>query len=315
MIYKGMICQWCGATFTAQKSSTRYCSKRCAEHANKQRMRELNQYLIESHNTIKSEERCHSARNNTEILSPLLLGQYLGVSRTTAYDYIGRGIIPAMKVRGKTFIRRSDIDKLFDSAPPYKIRVDDTHSASSSATTSCKESQGERYTTVKEVAEKYGLSLSGADKILKESGITLIRHKSKHYYYLNEVESLFRKREAESHPEITEWYTCAEIQERFKIKPATIYDIVCSYKIPSKKVHRVSYYSKVHFDMYRGLKPADSDKWYTVQDAMDRFGQTRDQVYGVLRYNKIQRVQVGRNVKFRRRDYDDAMKFYTSNKI
>lgn len=67
--------------------------------------------------------------------------------------------------------------------------------------------------------------------------------------------------------------------------------------------------------MYRGLKPADSDKWYTVQDAMDRFGQTRDQVYGVLRYNKIQRVQVGRNVKFRRRDYDDAMKFYTSNKI
>lgn len=117
MIYKGMICQWCGVTFTAQKSSTRYCSKRCAEHANKQRMRELNQYLIESHNTIKSEERCHSARNNTEILSPLLLGQYLGVSRTTAYDYIGRGIIPAMKVRGKTFIRRSDIDKLFDSAP------------------------------------------------------------------------------------------------------------------------------------------------------------------------------------------------------
>ena len=168
---------------------------------------------------------------------------------------------------------------------------------------------GERYTTVKEVAERYGLSLSGTDKILKESGLTIIRHKGKNYYYLNEVESLFRKRQAESHPEISEWYTCAEIQEKYQLKPASIYDIASTFRIPTKKVHNVTYYSKVHFDMSSGIKPVDSEMWYTVQEAMEKYGQTRDQVYNVLRYNNIQRVQVGRNVKFRRCDYDEAMKF------
>ena len=35
---------------------------------------------------------------------------------------------------------------------------------------------GERYTTVKEVAERYGLSLSGTDKILKEDGCPAAMH-------------------------------------------------------------------------------------------------------------------------------------------
>ena len=28
-------CEWCGSTFTARKCTTRYCCKRCAEHAYK----------------------------------------------------------------------------------------------------------------------------------------------------------------------------------------------------------------------------------------------------------------------------------------
>lgn len=326
MIYKGMICQWCGATFTAQKSNTKYCSKRCADQANKDRIRNMAKTLVDSQNEIQMKALDKCAKENVEILSPILLGLYLGVSRTTSYDYISRGIIPALKIRGKTFVRRSDVDKLFDSAPPYRNRnhdgkrkeeaapqelmaPDDGSIKGGSELKGGKNVNGERYTTVKDVAERYGLSLSGTDKILKESGLTIIRHKGKNYYYLNEVESLFRKRQAESHPEISEWYTCAEIQEKYQLKPASIYDIASTFRIPTKKVHNVTYYSKVHFDMSRGIKPADSEMWYTVQEAMEKYGQTRDQVYNVLRYNNIQRVQVGRNVKFRRCDYDEAMKF------
>ena len=321
-----MICQWCGATFTAQKSNTKYCSKRCADQANKDRIRNMAKTLVDSQNEIKMKALDKCSKENVEILSPILLGLYLGVSRTTAYDYISRGIIPALKIRGKTFVRRSDVDKLFDSAPPYRNRNHDgkrkeeadPRELMTPGDGSIKGGSevkgginvnGERYTTVKEVAERYGLSLSGTDKILKEAGLTIIRHKGKNYYYLNEVESLFRKRQAESHPEISEWYTCAEIQEKYQLKPASIYDIASTFRIPTKKVHNVTYYSKVHFDMSRGIKPADSEMWYTVQEAMEKYGQTRDQVYNVLRYNNIQRVQVGRNVKFRRCDYDEAMKF------
>lgn len=307
-MYYQKTCEYCGKQFTAQKSSTRFCSKICADRANKERMRKLTQAVVETKDKIDSIQNNQSFG---DILSPRTLALYLGVSLRTAYRYLENGMIPAITTNKKTFIRRSDVDKLFDSAPPYQKRSID--GKEKDETKGGKNVKGESYTTVKEVAERYELSLGGADKILKESGITVIKHKGKHYYYMNEVEALFRKRLTENHPEITEWYTCAEIQEKFGLKPASIYDIVSSFKIPTKKVRNVTYYSKVHFDMTRGVQPADAELWYTVQEAMDKYGQTRDQVYNVLRYNNVQRVQVGRNVKFRRSDYDEVMKFTVRN--
>lgn len=312
-----MVCQWCGNTFTAQKSNTRYCSKRCADLANKQRMREMTQAIVDGNNEIKKSKMPHSE----EVMTPVLLAEYLGVCRNTVYNYLQRGMFPSIKAKGKTFVRRTDVDKVFDSAPPYQKQApkdaavsDSPANASSGSIKGGKSANDERYTTVKEVAERYDLSLAGTDKILKESGITVIKHKGKHYYYLHEVEVLFRKREADNHPEISEWYTSAEIQEKFKLKAATIWDIASSYGIPTKRVHRVTYYSKIHFDMARGIKPPETELWYTVPEAMEKFHQSRDQVYSVLRYNNIHRVQVGRIVKFRRSEYDNAMKFITTSK-
>lgn len=326
-----MVCQWCGATFTAQKSNTRYCSKRCADHANKQRMRKMAQGIVDAHN----EEKQRSLKAESEVLSPKALADYLGVCKSTIYNYLNRKLFPVLQSSGRTFIRKKDVDAVFDSAPPYRKRNSDGKGkkdvAEAGVNPSSEDSikgggsvsngggnvnggNDEKYTTVKEIAQRYGLSLSGTDKLLKESGLTIIRHRGKNYYFLREVEALFRRREADSHPEISEWYTCAEIQEKYQLKPTSIYDIASCFQIPTKKVHNVTYYSKVHFDMARGIKPADSEMWYTVQEAMDRYGQTRDQVYNVLRYNNIQRVQVGRNVKFRRCDYDEAMKFSVISK-
>ena len=322
-MYYQKTCEYCGKQFTAQKSSTRFCSKSCADRANKERIRKWTQTVVETKDRI---ETIQNSQSFGDILSPRTLALYLGVSLRTAYRYLENGMIPAITTNKKTFVRRSDVDKLFDSAPPYRNRNYDGKRKEEAAPRELmapsdgsikggsdvkggKNVNGERYTTVTDVAERYGLSLSGTDKILKEAGLTIIRHKGKNYYYLNEVESLFRKRQAESHPEISEWYTCAEIQEKYQLKPASIYDIASTFRIPTKKVHNVTYYSKVHFDMSRGIKPADSEMWYTVQEAMEKYGQTRNQVYNVLRYNNIHRVQVGRNVKFRRCDYDEAMKF------
>lgn len=322
-MYYQKTCEYCGKQFKAQKSSTRFCSKSCADRANKERIRKWTQTVVETKDRI---ETIQNSQSFGDILSPRTLALYLGVSLRTAYRYLENGMIPAITTNKKTFVRRSDVDKLFDSAPPYRNRNYDGKRKEEadpqelmapgngsikggSEVNGGKNVNGERYTTVKNVAERYGLSLSGTDKILKEAGLNIIRHKGKNYYYLNEVESLFRKRQAESHPEISEWYTCAEIQEKYQLKPASIYDIASTFRIPTKKVHNVTYYSKVHFDISRGIKPADSEMWYTVQEAMEKYGQTRDQVYNVLRYNNIQRVQVGRNVKFRKCDYDEAMKF------
>lgn len=270
----------------------------------------MTQSVVDASNTIMQAKQ--KEIDEREILSPRMLAEYLGVGLTTAYKYISKEVVRSIRIGHKTFVRKSDVLSVFDD-PKHLSNVPrpfpNTIKGGENTSNSGKNMSGDSYTTVKEVAERYGLSLAGTDKILKSAGITVINHKGKHFYYLSEVEALFRKREAASHPEITEWYTSSEVQEKFKLKPATVYDIVSTYQIPSKKVRNVTYYSKIHFDMARGVKPEGSDLWYTVQEAMEKYGQTRDQVYNVLRYNNIQRVQVGRNVKFRRDDYDALMRF------
>ena len=309
MIYK-KTCEWCGASFTAQKSSTRFCSKLCTNHAYKEKVRRWSVEVIQKHDVSKVKVM------SDNFMTLGTLAAYLNVSRTTAWRYVNEGLFPSLKARGRIRVRKEDVDAAFRDARPYQKSPrgdkpkDGENTSNGGKNTSASSLQAESgYTTVKEVAEKYGLSPSGTDKILKNSDITVVKHHGKHFYFKSEVEALFRKRDAESHPEIKEWYTSAEVQEKFGLKATTVYDIVSTYRIPSKRVHRVTYYSKIHFDAARGLREPLSMECYTVQEAMEKYGQTRDQVYNVLRYNHIERVQDGKYVKFRRADYDRIMEF------
>ena len=55
-------------------------------------------------------------------LTPKDVGVLFGVSRATVYRYFQTGIVKAIKIRNKTFVRTSDLDKMFDEASPYKKR-------------------------------------------------------------------------------------------------------------------------------------------------------------------------------------------------
>lgn len=67
--------------------------------------------------------------------------------------------MPCRKLRGKTLIRRSDIEKLFDTATPYVKH----HKREATPIT-------EFYTTT-EVEEKFGVSTSWVFKVGKEENI------------------------------------------------------------------------------------------------------------------------------------------------
>ena len=55
-------------------------------------------------------------------LSPAETATLLGISRATIYRHMATGIIRALQLRGRTIIRKSDIEKMFDDAPGYKKR-------------------------------------------------------------------------------------------------------------------------------------------------------------------------------------------------
>lgn len=92
-MYYQKTCEYCGKQFTAQKSSTRFCSKSCADRANKERIRKWTQTVVETKDRI---ETIQNSQSFGDILSPRTLALYLGVSLRTAYRYLENGMIPAI---------------------------------------------------------------------------------------------------------------------------------------------------------------------------------------------------------------------------
>ena len=91
------------------------------------------------------EAKPHSEK---EFLTPTEISSFLGVGRTSIYRYIRNGKIKALRFDGKTLIRRSDIDKMFDYITVCEINK-----------LKEKTSITEFYTTA-EIKEKYGVKES-----------------------------------------------------------------------------------------------------------------------------------------------------------
>ena len=72
----------------------------------------------ESDEALREEEKIKSLREKA-FLTPKDVGVLFGVSRATVYRYFQTGIVKAIKIRNKTFVRTSDLDKMFDEASPY----------------------------------------------------------------------------------------------------------------------------------------------------------------------------------------------------
>ena len=123
-------CQHCGQAFVAQKTTTRFCSHKCASRAYKQRKREekVGSTLKEQIQTVTSanSEKLQSLQSlpiqtgnfinlrDKEFLSVQEAAILLGASRWTIQRMIQRGDIKAGKLGKRTIIPRSEIDNLFN---------------------------------------------------------------------------------------------------------------------------------------------------------------------------------------------------------
>lgn len=123
-------CQHCGQAFVAQKTTTRFCSHKCASRAYKQRKREekVGSTLKEQIQTVTSanSEKLQSLQSlpiqtgnfinlrDKEFLSVQETAILLGASRWTIQRMIQREELKAGKLGRRTIIPRSEIDNLFN---------------------------------------------------------------------------------------------------------------------------------------------------------------------------------------------------------
>ena len=285
------ICEWCGNRFMAQTTVTRFCSKRCSEHSYKERMRQKkialsNMETCQSNLDRKSKEK--------DFLTPTETAQYLGVCRTYIYDSINRGKIKVTRIGRKTLISKADIQAMFDFLSPKE-------SEPKEPTEKKGKSLSDFYTRA-EIRERFGVKDSWIYKVVAENNVPKTILRGKAYFSKSHIDRLFSARK--ENPEITEWYSVEDIQEKYGMTLSAIYTLVSKIGIPKRKEGPKVYYSKYHFDVAKGAKSAEDVEFISVPEAMEKYSLTRDQLYHYVKTYKITKLRCGKYVKLNAKELE-----------
>lgn len=284
------VCEWCGEVFYAQKTTTRYCSHRCNSKAYKEITRNKRIQDTETKTDILISQQPIQMIKDKEFLSFAEAGTLLGISRQAVYKMVAAGHLKASKISSRlSFIKRSDIENMLENKPYEKRNKKDIAPIT------------EFYTTA-EVKEKYNVVDSWIFVVAKKHNIPRTFNRGKTYWSKKHIDNYFGKKAAD--PEITEWYSVQEIQDKFGMSLAAIYTLASKNAVPKKKEGIMVSYSKKHFDIAKGIAQPDEPQYYTVAEAMAKFNLTRDQLYHYAKYHNIPRVKVGKYVKISRPELD-----------
>lgn len=130
---------------------------------------------------------------------------------------------------GKDFIaynvttRFCCIEKMFNEAKPYQKRY---KKEGTSIT--------EFYKT-SEILQKYGISESVLYKIAKCENFPKVFQRGKSYWSKKHIDTYFAKKAVDA--SITEWYSVADMKEKFNMTTTAVYTFVSNFKIPKKRIN------------------------------------------------------------------------------
>ncbi len=286
-------CEWCGNEFTAYKCSTRFCCKRCNEHAYKDRLRKLKVQNCQDEISKNEDAKSLGDIPSKEFLTPKEVGILFGLDRVTIYRYLWDGCLSCIQFKGKTFIRRQDIDKLFDESRPYQKR----HKKERAPIT-------EFYTTA-EVEQKFGVCTSWVFKVAKDENIPKVFHRGKTLWSKNHFDAYFSKKAPDQ--SINEWYSVEDIKTKFNMTTNAVYSFVSKFNIPKKKVKRDIFYSKVHVDAAKNKTELETPQYYTIPEATVKYNMTRDQLYHYVKWHNIPKIKEGKYTMISRKELDNLL--------
>lgn len=83
---------------------------------------------------------------------------------------------------------------------------------------------------------------------------------------------------------ITEFYTRAEIREKFGVKDSWIYKVVAENNVPKTILRGKAYFSKAHIDRLFSARKENPEitEWYSVEDIQHKYGMTLSAIYSLV---------------------------------
>ena len=282
-------CSVCGKQFVATKISTKYCSRKCERVAF--RKREAEKKKIEKENAQGS--LIPSELNDKQFLTPKDIANLLGVGLTTVYRYFYSGMLKAVRVRRHTLVRRSDLDKFFDDAVPYRK-------------TSYKKKADKEYYSLKEIMEKYNIGRKAVWNRCEKLGIPKVYEGRNTFWSKKAIDSKFADLLEEI--DLDNYYTMEEVMEIYNMSRQGVITFVCHHKVPRVKRGKSVYYSKIHIDSFKRKGAGPDPDWYTYEEITEKYGFTKDQISYTLKNYEVKTEKRGKFTMIFRTDFDKVAK-------
>ena len=289
------ICQCCGKEFTAKTTVTRYCSHRCASTGYKNRVRDEK---IENAAIKPSDPNLSPGQspiiNNRVYLNVQQTAELMGISRPTVNRYCASGKVPCVKINRKIFIRRKDIDALFEEAVPYQV-------------TPLKRLPITEFYTLEEIVEKFGYSKETVYKTAKEKRIPNVLCQGKKIYSKRHVDRHFSVKVPD--PDINDWYTRDEIGLKYDISKDAVYSMVANHRVPRMNMNGMTVYSKIHVDNIMQARQPNPEitEWYTLEEIVERYNLKAPYVSNLIFRNAIPKTRHGNKGYYSKKHFDALM--------
>ncbi len=240
------ICEQCEKPFDADRISTKYCSHECNRTAYKANRRQQAVKLSEELTAKKNSEALRTDFDQRAYLGISEAAKLLGVSRWSVYRYVSSGMLPATRITKRTTrIKKVELETFIDNASRYEIQ---------------KQYQEQKpiadWYTLEEITLKYGIKYRQVRKIINSESIPERKNGRFTLVAKNPVDTYFRKLGFnEALQNLVEWVTLSEIMKEYNMSETAVYSFISEYKIPKKQLNGKRYYSKLHIDNLKKLKP------------------------------------------------------------
>ena len=163
----------------------------------------------------------------------------------------------------------------------------------------------EEYYSTEEVAEMFKISIRHVSVMTRENKTPKIAQKCFNFYEKKAIDILYNQKN--KYADINDWITPEEMRTTYKMTFDAVRSFIHRHKIPSKVEYGVTYYSKQHIHELKTGYFEGRERYYSVEEAMKKYGMTKDIVHYYVKQYKVTKVKRGQFMFFRKEEFDRLM--------
>ena len=174
------------------------------------------------------------------------------------------------------------------------------------------------YLTPTQAAELLGIGRMSIYRYIRSGKIKVVRFSRKTLISKADLQAMFdflTPKETQSvepaekkSKSLADFYTRADIREKYGVKDSWIYKVVAENNVPKTIIRGKAYFSKSHIDRLFSARKENPEisEWYSVEDIQSKYGMTLSAIYCLVSKVGIPKRKEGAKVYYSKYHFDVA---------